>query len=59
MLSRADAGVVGRALVFLLPGSPAAVELAVRRLITPELPHAVGQLRREGGHPHHHHHHER
>ena len=33
MLSRADAGVVGRALVFLLPGSPAAVRLAVRRLI--------------------------
>ena len=47
MLSRADAGVVGGALVFLLPGSPAAVELAVRRLIAPELAHAVGQLRRE------------
>jgi molybdenum cofactor biosynthesis protein B len=63
MLSRADAGVVGGALVFLLPGSPAAVELAVRRLIAPELAHAVGQLRRTGsGHPHphpHHHHHER
>ena len=61
MLSRADAGVVGRALVFLLPGSPAAVELAVRRLIAPELTHAVGQLRREiGRHPHDHgHHHER
>ena len=51
MLSRADAGVVGDALVFLLPGSPAAVELAVRRLIAPELTHAVGQLRR--GHEHH------
>jgi molybdenum cofactor biosynthesis protein B len=51
MLSRADAGVVGDALVFLLPGSPAAVELAVRRLIAPELTHAVGQLRR----PSHHH----
>jgi len=60
MLSRADAGVVGRALVFLLPGSPAAVELAVRRLIAPELAHAIGQLRREGGHHHdRHHHHER
>jgi molybdenum cofactor biosynthesis protein B len=64
MLSRADAGVVGGALVFLLPGSPAAVELAVRRLIAPELAHAVGQLRRASapheaqGH-HHHHHHER
>jgi molybdopterin adenylyltransferase len=53
MLSRADAGVVGSALVFLLPGSPAAVELAVRRLIAPELTHAVGQLRRERR-PHHH-----
>ena len=64
MLSRADAGVVGRALVFLLPGSPAAVELAVRRLIAPELAHAVGQLRRESHPPsrdrqHHHHGHER
>lgn len=65
MLSRADAGVVGAALVFLLPGSPAAVELAVRKLIAPELAHAVGQLRRGGAappqphHHHHHHHHER
>ena len=54
MLSRADAGVVGGAVVFLLPGSPAAVELAVRRLIAPELAHAVGQLRRPAD-PHHHH----
>ncbi len=28
MLSRADAGVIGTMAVFLLPGSPAAVELA-------------------------------
>ena len=40
-----------RALVFLLPGSPAAVELAVRRLIAPELAHAVGQLRRDAPPP--------
>ncbi|HEV3030197.1 MAG TPA: molybdenum cofactor biosynthesis protein B [Polyangia bacterium] len=46
MLSRADAGVVGGALVFLLPGSPAAVRLAMERLIVPELAHAVGQMRR-------------
>jgi molybdenum cofactor biosynthesis protein B len=58
MLSRAEAGVIGGALVFLLPGSPAAVELAIRRLIAPELTHAVGQLRRESAH-HHHGHHER
>lgn len=54
MLSRADAGVIGSALVFLLPGSPAAVELAVRRLIAPELAHAVGQLRRGSGDHHGH-----
>jgi molybdenum cofactor biosynthesis protein B len=63
MLSRADAGVVGAALVFLLPGSPAAVELAVRKLIAPELAHAVGQLRRgstsQEHHRHHHHDHHR
>jgi molybdenum cofactor biosynthesis protein B len=53
MLSRADAGVVGGALVFLLPGSPAAVRLAMQRLIVPELAHAVGQLRR-GAHGHRH-----
>jgi molybdenum cofactor biosynthesis protein B len=48
MLSRADAGTIGSVLVFLLPGSPAAVDLAVRKLIAPELAHAVGQLRRGG-----------
>ena len=48
MLSRADAGVVGGALVFLLPGSPAAVRLAMEKLIAPELAHAVGQLHRDG-----------
>jgi molybdenum cofactor biosynthesis protein B len=63
MLSRADAGVVGRVLVFLVPGSPAAVRLAMQRLIGPELAHAVGQLRREphahgkGGGGHHGHRH--
>ena len=45
MLSRAEAGVIGTLAVFLLPGSPAAVELAVRRLIAPELAHLIGQLR--------------
>ena len=46
MLSRAEAGVVDGVLVFLLPGSPAAIELAVRKLILPELGHLIGQLRR-------------
>jgi molybdenum cofactor biosynthesis protein B len=49
MLSRADAGVVGGVLVFLLPGAPAAVRLAMQKLIVPELAHAVGQLRRRAG----------
>lgn len=45
-LSRATAGVVRGALVFALPGSPKAVELAVSRLIVPELGHAVRELLR-------------
>jgi molybdenum cofactor biosynthesis protein B len=46
MLSRAEAGIVAGVPVFLLPGSPAAIELAVRELVVPELPHLIGQLRR-------------
>jgi molybdopterin adenylyltransferase len=44
MLSRACAGVIGGVVVFLLPGSPAAVRLAMERLILPELAHVVSQL---------------
>ncbi|MCC7008029.1 MAG: MogA/MoaB family molybdenum cofactor biosynthesis protein [Acidobacteria bacterium] len=46
MLSRATAGVVGRTAVFMLPGSPAAVDLAMTKLIVPELGHVVRELRR-------------
>lgn len=46
MLSRAVGGVARGKLVFSLPGSTAAVELAMRRLIVPELGHLLGQLRR-------------
>lgn len=45
MLSRAFAGAVGRQLLFVLPGSPKAVELAFERLILPEAAHWLGQLR--------------
>ena len=45
MLSRAIAGTVGRTAIFALPGSTAAVELGVRRLVAPELGHLVGLLR--------------
>ncbi|HRX84574.1 MAG TPA: MogA/MoaB family molybdenum cofactor biosynthesis protein [Phycisphaerae bacterium] len=41
MLSRAVAGLAGRTAVFVMPGSPKAVELAMDRLIVPELGHVV------------------
>jgi molybdenum cofactor biosynthesis protein B len=47
MLSRATAGVIAnRTVVFALPGSPGACRLALARLIVPELPHLVAQLRK-------------
>jgi len=46
ILSRALGGVVGQKAVFALPGSPAAAELGLRRLILPVAPHLLGQLRR-------------
>ena len=46
MLSRATAGTVGRKAIFVLPGSEAAVRLAMTKLILPELGHVVGQLNR-------------
>jgi molybdenum cofactor biosynthesis protein B len=50
MLSRATAGVAAGKLIFALPGSTAAVELAMSRLIVPELSHALGQLRQLAAH---------
>ena len=44
MMSRATAGTVGRKAIFVLPGSPAAVRLAMQKLIIPELGHIVQQL---------------
>jgi molybdenum cofactor biosynthesis protein B len=46
MLSRAIGGLVGRMVVLTMPGSPAAVRLAVERLIAPELRHLVREARR-------------
>ena len=46
MLSRALGGVAGRKLLFAMPGSSKAVELAMRRLILPELGHLLGELRK-------------
>jgi molybdenum cofactor biosynthesis protein B len=47
MLSRAAAGLVGDRAVFLLPGSPKAVELALAALILPEAAHLLSQARRQ------------
>ena len=46
MLSRAAAGVARGKAVFLLPGSPAALGLAMEKLILPELGHLLAQARR-------------
>ena len=46
MLSRATAGVVSGRVIFLLPGSPAALDLALSRLVLPELAHLLAQARR-------------
>lgn len=45
MLSRADAGVYRGSVVFLVPGSPNAVELALTKLILPEAGHLVAEVR--------------
>lgn len=46
MLSRALAGTTSTTAIFIMPGSRGAVRTAMTRLILPELPHLVGQLRR-------------
>lgn len=49
MMSRAIAGTVGRKAIFVLPGSPAAVRLAMETLIAPELGHVMQQLKKGSG----------
>lgn len=44
MLSRAVAGIIGNRAVFVLPGSPKAVELAMQQLILPEAGHLLSQV---------------
>ena len=44
MISRATAGVARGKMLFLLPGSRAAVRLALTRLILPELGHLLAEL---------------
>jgi molybdenum cofactor biosynthesis protein B len=49
MLSRAFAGSRAGKVVFGLPGSPAAIRLALERLALPELGHLVGEATKRSG----------
>jgi len=46
MLSRAVGGLIDRVAVFVMPGSRAAVQLAMTKVILPELPHLVREARK-------------
>jgi molybdenum cofactor biosynthesis protein B len=46
MMSRAVGGLMGELVVLVMPGSRAAVELAMTKIILPELPHLVGEARK-------------
>jgi molybdenum cofactor biosynthesis protein B len=46
MLSRAIGGLMGKMVVLTMPGSPAAVRLAMEKIILPELGHLVREARR-------------
>lgn len=46
MLSRAVGGLMGCVVVLVMPGSRAAVQLAMEKLILPELPHLVREARK-------------
>jgi len=48
ILTRATAGVISGRPVFLLPGSPHAVRLALGSLVIPEIGHVLFELRRQG-----------
>ena len=49
MLSRAVAGAAGSKFIACLPGSTNAVRLAMEKLLVPEMPHVVFELRKHGG----------
>ncbi|MDR3634620.1 MAG: molybdenum cofactor biosynthesis protein MoaB [Isosphaeraceae bacterium] len=46
LLSRAVGGLCGRTVLLAMPGSRAAVELAMTKIILPELPHLVREARK-------------
>jgi len=43
--SRANAGIKNNKIIFLLPGSPDAVKLALEKIIIPEAPHLIKMIR--------------
>jgi molybdenum cofactor biosynthesis protein B len=47
MLSRATGGIARGKAVFAMPGSTAAVELAMTKLVVPELRHVLQQIRKD------------
>jgi molybdopterin adenylyltransferase len=48
LMSRAVGGLIGPTVVLVIPGSRAAVELAMNKIILPELPHLVREARKPG-----------
>jgi len=46
IMSRSYACTSGNSVIFALPGSPQAVELALTKLILPEIKHLIGELRK-------------
>lgn len=47
LLSRAVGGLIDQLVVLVMPGSTAAVQLAMNKIIVPELPHIVRETRRQ------------
>jgi len=46
ILSRAIGGLLGRKILLTMPGSPAAVKLAMEKIIVPQLPHLMREASR-------------
>jgi molybdenum cofactor biosynthesis protein B len=46
LLSRAVGGLLDQKVILVMPGSRAAVELAMRKIVLPELPHIVREARK-------------
>jgi molybdenum cofactor biosynthesis protein B len=46
LLSRAVGGLIDQKVILVMPGSRAAVELGMRKIVLPELPHIVREARK-------------